>query len=71
MSNTTRQLRDDVRRLVVDHLSSRPEARTVLADALSVPPSSIDRMVTKDVWELSFALQTADALGMRLHVVRD
>lgn len=71
MTNASHQVRHDVRQLVVDKVQAHPEARTALAMALSVPEHSIDRMLTRDVWDLSFALQTADALGMTLHVVGD
>lgn len=71
MNNAAHQVRHDVRQLVVDKVQAYPEARAALATALSVPEHSIDRMLSRDVWDLTFALQTADALGMQLHVVGD
>lgn len=63
------QLRDQVRLLVVGCAQSQPGAKAVLAQALEVPEVSVERMLAKDKWDLSLALASADALGMKLHVV--
>ena len=62
------RVRDDVRRLVVDHVEREPDARKKLSEALDIPVVSVDRLMTKEVWDLGLALETADALGMTLHV---
>lgn len=67
--NSSIQLRDDVRGLVVSRVQSQPEARSTLAEALDVPETSVDRLLEKDKWDLGLALASADALGMKLHVV--
>ncbi|CCH74689.1 hypothetical protein BN11_4700003 [Nostocoides australiense Ben110] len=65
------QVEAGLRDVVVGHLRRNPESRQLLATGLKVPVESIDRLLTRDQWDLHLALSAATSLGVRLHVTGD
>ena len=68
--DTRSKLEDGIRGLVVERLESDPQARHVLSRWLGLPAESVDRLLSRDRWDLSLAMSVADYLGLDLHVSR-
>lgn len=64
------QIERGVRAVVIEHVRDHPESRVVLAARLAVPAETIDKLLSRDTWDLSLALAAATELGVRLHVSR-
>jgi hypothetical protein len=70
MGKTKGALGAELRSMVVEFVEKTPGAKSTLAHGLSVPETSIDRMLSHSPWELDLALSTIDLLGMSVHVTR-
>lgn len=64
------QLRDDLRAVAVDHVSSHPEAKTGLADLLGVGVDSIEALLTAPAWDLQLSLRILSFLEVPVRVTR-
>ncbi len=65
------QLEHGIRDLVVRRTASDPTAKATLATRLRLPVESIERLLTRERWDLSLAISAADSLGLTLHVTHD
>lgn len=65
------QLGEEIREIVLGQVKGDPQSRARLAHALRIPEPSVDRMMSAKVWDLKLALESAEALGLSLHVTRE
>lgn len=68
--DTRSKLERGIRGLVVERVESDPQAKQVLSTWLGLPTESVDRLLTRDRWDLSLAMSVADHLGLDLRVSR-
>lgn len=64
------QLRDDLRAVAVEHVSSHPESKASLASLLGVGTESIDSLLSAQAWDLQLSLRILSFLEVPVRVTR-
>lgn len=65
------QLEHGIRGLIIKHVHADPQAKATLATGLRLPVESVDRLLSRERWDLPLALSAADFLGVTLNVTSD